>query len=870
MATLDLKGKLAILADAAKYDASCASSGADRSATRKPASGIGSTEGIGHLPLLCARRPLHLAAQDPADQFLRLRLRLLRQPPLQQRPRAPASRPRRWSTLTLDFYRRNYIEGLFLSSGIIRSPDYTMEQLVRVARMLREEHGFRGYIHLKTIPDAAPELIAAGRALRRPAVDQHRAADRASPRAARAGEGRSRRSARRWAHLRLQHRATPPAAKGEPERRRASRRPGRHADDRRRRRRATTRDILATSDRLYAGYGLKRVYYSAFCPIPDASSAGCRCRAPPLMREHRLYQADWLMRFYGFEARRDRAGAERRHARPRDRPQARLGAAQPRAFPGRRQHAPPRRCCCGCRAWACATVDRILSIRAAQGALRLDDLAGCAASVTRCGRSSSRPTGDPGGARPSTRARLRRSLRPPPLQLALFPACSAVELAHPGRLRTAWREAARRLLAGRRAARGVRLGGEVERGRRCSPRPGRPLPATAAGRASASPRALRGARRRSVVCHRDPARFALLYRLLWRLQGERRRCSRSRPTRMSTGLERMARAVRRDIHKMHAFVRFRRSGAARRPGMLALVRARPLHRRAGGAVLRAALRRHGLVDPDARPQRRTGTARAASMAPGASRRDVPDDDALEEHWRSLLRQHLQPGAAEGRTPCSAEMPQKYLAQPAREPADRSADRARPAGAGEEWSTAATDAVARGHRSATPRVEACRTRPSRHARGPARAALQACRRCGALPGARPRRCPGEGPRRRRLMLVGEQPGDQEDLAGPAVRRARRATCSTARWRRPASTAPACYVTNAVKHFKFEPRGKRRIHQSPDAGEIEPCRWWLDRSAISAVRPRLIVALGATAGRSLLRRPVAAMRERGAAAADDGER
>ena len=112
----------------------------------------------------------------------------------------------------------------------------------------------------------------------------------------------------------------------------------------------------------------------------------------------------------------------------------------------------------------------------------------------------------------------------------------------------------------------------------------------------------------------------------------------------------------------------------------------------------------------------------------------------------------------------------------------------------------------------------------------------------------------------MMLVGEQPGDQEDLAGraivgPAGRLLDRAMKEAGIER------SKCYVTNAVKHFKFTPRGKRRIHQSPDAGEIEHCRWWLTRE-IAAVRPRLIVALGATAGRSLLRRPVAVQRERGA--------
>jgi hypothetical protein len=123
----------------------------------------------GHLPQLHAGRALRVAAEDPADQFLRLRLPVLRQPPHLERAAGPLSVDE-VVKLTQDFYLRNYIDGLFLSSGIIQSSDYTMEQLVEVARQLREVHKFRGYIHLKTIPDADPRLIAAGRQVRRPAV----------------------------------------------------------------------------------------------------------------------------------------------------------------------------------------------------------------------------------------------------------------------------------------------------------------------------------------------------------------------------------------------------------------------------------------------------------------------------------------------------------------------------------------------------------------------------------------------------------------------------------------------------------------------------------------------------------------------------
>jgi hypothetical protein len=115
-------------------------------------------EGIGHLPQLRPRRPLHLAAEDPADQLLPVRLPVLREPRQQQRA-AGALHGRRGGAAHARLLPRNCIEGLFLSSGIIQSPDYTMEQVVEVARVLREEHDFRGYIHLKTIPDASPELL---------------------------------------------------------------------------------------------------------------------------------------------------------------------------------------------------------------------------------------------------------------------------------------------------------------------------------------------------------------------------------------------------------------------------------------------------------------------------------------------------------------------------------------------------------------------------------------------------------------------------------------------------------------------------------------------------------------------------------------
>ena len=189
--------KLAILADAAKYDASCASSGADKR-NSLGTGGIGSTEGMG----ICH-------SYTPDGRCVSLLKILLTNfcifdcaycvNRVSSNVRRARFTPEEVVQLTLDFYKRNYIEGLFLSSGIIRDSDYTMEQLVEVARCLREDHKFAGYIHLKTIPDATPELDGRRRPLRRPPEHQCRAADRRRPGPAGARERASRASALRWA-----------------------------------------------------------------------------------------------------------------------------------------------------------------------------------------------------------------------------------------------------------------------------------------------------------------------------------------------------------------------------------------------------------------------------------------------------------------------------------------------------------------------------------------------------------------------------------------------------------------------------------------------------------------------------------------------
>ena len=199
--------------------------------------------------------------------------------------------------LTLDFYKRNYIEGLFLSSGVIKSADFTQEELNRVARTLRDEHDFRGYIHLKLVAGCSPELAAAaGLYADRLSVNIELPSDATLKQLA--PEKRPEDIKRAMAAVRLgidgaeetSHTGRR-AAKFSPAGQSTQMIVGADA--------CTDADVLTRSESLYGGYGLKRVYYSAFSPIPDASQALPLSR-PPLMREHRLYQADWLMRYYGF------------------------------------------------------------------------------------------------------------------------------------------------------------------------------------------------------------------------------------------------------------------------------------------------------------------------------------------------------------------------------------------------------------------------------------------------------------------------------------------------------------------------------------------------------------------------------------------
>ncbi len=290
-----LKRKLAILADAAKYDASCASSGSTRGSNNKQ--GLGSTANMG----ICH-------SFTPDGRCISLLKILLtnfcifdcaycvnRSSSNVERARFTAEEV---IFLTLEFYRRNYIEGLFLSSGIIRSADATMEELVKIARDLRLKHHFAGYIHLKTIPDASPLLIEeAGLYADRLSVNVELPTEKSIQQLAPQKQVTTIRQAManvrvhiedakdRTLQSKLQKKFAPAGQ---------STQMIIGVDG------ANDATILQSSATLYTGYRLKRVYYSAFSPIPDASSI-LPIIKPPLLREHRLYQADWLFRFYGFQ-----------------------------------------------------------------------------------------------------------------------------------------------------------------------------------------------------------------------------------------------------------------------------------------------------------------------------------------------------------------------------------------------------------------------------------------------------------------------------------------------------------------------------------------------------------------------------------------
>ena len=411
MGQMDLKAKLEILADAAKYDASCASSGGAKrdSADRK---GIGSSGGMG----ICH-------SYTPDGRCVSLLKILLTNACIYDClyciNRSSSHVPRaRFSVeevvrLTLGFYKRNYIEGLFLSSGIIKSSDYTMEELVRVARSLREEHHFRGYIHLKVIPNADPRLLEeAGLYADRVSVNVELPKPESLLRLAPRKEiGEIRKSMAQLRGL----------IEEKPKRKARSFAPAGQstqmivgADD------ADDAQILSTSANLYSGYQMRRVYYSAFSPIPDSSLA-LPMKAAPLVRENRLYQADWLMRFYGFDVDEIVAGGEDGMLALDMDPKLAWALKHRETFP-LDVNAADRDMLLRVPGLGVRTVDRILAARRVR-ALRFEDLARLKVSMRKVAPFIVLPDHRP--VRLLDRADLRQRLAPAPRQLDLFAGAAA-------------------------------------------------------------------------------------------------------------------------------------------------------------------------------------------------------------------------------------------------------------------------------------------------------------------------------------------------------------------------------------------------------------------------------------------------------------
>lgn len=365
----------------------------------------------------------------------------------------------------------------------------------------------------------------------------------------------------------------------------------------------------------------------------------------------------------------------------------------------------------------------------------------------------------------------------------------------------------------------------------------------------------------AVILHRAPDRFDLMYRLLWRLRDEPDLMKVATDADVSAALE-LARNVSRAGHKMKAFVRFRQATDADGEAWIAWFEPahRVLERTAPFFVRRFTSMRWSILTPD-------GSAfwdgSALAFGPPGTRDMAPAEDEIEEFWKTYYASTFNPARLKTKT-MQGEMPKRYwknLPEAALIPelVARSAVR--------------TEAMVAAPAS-EPNLRLARTL-SRLNRDQAFGegfvpstleelgrAVQACRRCPLWRDATQGVC-GAGTKSARLMIVGEQPGDQEDLAGrpfvgPAGQVLDEALAEAGIDRDDA------FVTNAVRHFKHEPRGKRRIHRTPLVSEISACRWWLDAER-RLVRPKVIVTLGATAALGVLGRKIAVTQERGQALA-----
>jgi DNA polymerase len=357
---------------------------------------------------------------------------------------------------------------------------------------------------------------------------------------------------------------------------------------------------------------------------------------------------------------------------------------------------------------------------------------------------------------------------------------------------------------------------------------------------------------RAAICHSDPQRFALLYTMLWKLRGNRQALE-DRADPLVNRLEKLAKEVRRDAHKMHAFVRFREVAEGENTRFVAFFE--PDHhivrREAGFFVRRFANMGWSILTPKLSIH---WDGERLSEGPGATRAEAPDGDPLEETWKTYYASIFNPARLKVGAMLK-EMPKKYW----RNMPETSLVAPLIAGARARELEMIERSAAKDGLEAAVAVER-QLEPGGNLRASWEALLAEARQC--------TRCDlykcgtqtvfGEGPLDARIFFVGEQPGDQEDLAGrPFVGPA--GQLFNAALERAGIERSQTYVTNAVKHFKFVARGKKRIHSKPDTAEIEACRWWQE-SERALIKPPLTVALGATAARSLTGKTVTISRAR----------
>ena len=354
----------------------------------------------------------------------------------------------------------------------------------------------------------------------------------------------------------------------------------------------------------------------------------------------------------------------------------------------------------------------------------------------------------------------------------------------------------------------------------------------------------------TVIQANDPERFARLYRLIWRAHRGEKHLLEVTTDPDVHDVNRLAQSVRRDTHKMRAFLRFREVPDA--AGIKYVSWFEPDHYIVEANAAFCVRRFATMVWSILTPYRSVHwTGETLEFAPGASRADIPDDDRLEAYWRAYFSAIFNPARLKIGA-MTSEMPRKYWKNLPEAAAIPDLIRTAPARV-EQMVEHPMISPAKPARTAAAAPEAAPNALAAAARE-----AESCRRCDLWKPAT-QVVFGEGPPDARIMMIGEQPGDQEDLAGrpfvgPAGQLLDRAMEAAGLDRR------QVYVTNAVKHFKFEPRGKRRIHAKPGSSEIVACKFWLELER-AQVQPAITVMLGASAAQAVLGHTVTISRERG---------